>query len=96
MLKRKDTEVHLSRGISKLNGVTTRDAYSLHWITKTEPRVSKAIYKTLEQDSALWQTVEMLGSTKNRFVSEVKSFEGKRKPFCVCNATSTFQKSMKK
>ena len=96
MVKKKSGELRLCVDYRDLNAVTVKDRYPLPRIEDTLNLLHGAkLFSTLDLFSGYWQ-IEIAEEDihKTAFTAESGHFEYIRMPFGLCNAPSTFQRTM--
>ena len=96
MVKKKSGELRLCVDYRDLNTVTVKDRYPLPRIEDTLNLLHGAkLFSTLDLFSGYWQ-IEIAEEDihKTAFTAELGHFEYIRMPFGLCNAPSTFQRTM--
>ena len=96
MVKKKSGELRFCCDFRPLNDVTVKDAFPLPRIDESLSRIANAkIFTSIDLAWAFWQIpLKKRDRRKTAFACELGLFEWRRMPFGLCNASSTFQRSI--
>ena len=96
MAKNKGEQLRFCCDFRYLNAVTIKDAYPIPRIDESLSKLGDAkFFTTLNLGSAFWQVpLRKQDREKTSLACELGSFQRKRMPFGLCNATATFQRLM--
>ena len=96
LVRKKDQTVRWCIDFRRLNEVTVKDAYPLPRIdTCIDCLAGAKFFSTLDLQSGYWQIeVDEADRHKTAFITKYGLYEYIKMPFGLCNAPSTFQRSM--
>ena len=96
MAKKKGDQLSFCCDFHYLNSVTVKDVYPIPRIDEYLLKLGDAkFFKFRDLRSSFWQVpLRKKYRDKTGFTCELGLFQGKRRPFDLCNATSTFQRLM--
>ena len=96
MAKKKGGQLRFCCDFRYLNAVTIKDAYPIPRIDESLSKLGDAkFFTTLDLGSAFWQVpLRKKDREKTGFACELGLYQWKMMPFCLCNATATFQRLM--